>query len=280
MLHGVARGVEFGLGAGIVGAARLEDRHQIGHRCLRTGLAVLRHRPEIALRHHAAHMIFGPRLDPNGVGAAQQQRVGLGIRDDAAGGGDDRGLMRGDDTIERAALLAAERSGAGHLDQVGNAGAVILLDDAIELDEGPAEMLREHPPERRLAGAAQPDQRNAPGAIGAAGKRDPRFDQLGQLRQFAFRHLRQQIEDAAQRRRARAGLGQQGRSRKIERLRNGAQHARRWIAGPAFDLRQISFGGFRGLRQLPPRHAALGAIAAHFAPDRGEECCDGGASVQ
>ncbi len=66
--------------------------------------------------------------------------------------------------------------------------------------------------------------------------------------------------------------GSKRRGGQIERLRDGAQHAHRRIAGAAFDLRQIALGGFRGLRQLPARHAALGAMAAHFAADRGEEC--------
>ena len=70
----------------------------------------------------------GPRLDPDRVAAAKQQRIGLGIGDDAARRGDDRGLVLVDDALERIALMAAERRGAGHLDQVGNAGAVILLD--------------------------------------------------------------------------------------------------------------------------------------------------------
>ena len=38
--------------------------------------------------------------------------------------------LLGDDALERAPLVAAERRRAGHLDQIGNAGAVILLDDA------------------------------------------------------------------------------------------------------------------------------------------------------
>ena len=100
--------------------------------------------------------------------AAQQQRVGLGVRDDAAGSGDDGRLVLGDHALQRAALVPAEGRRAGHLDQIGNAGAVILLDAPIELDEGPTEMLRQHPAERRLAGAAQADERNAPGAVGTA----------------------------------------------------------------------------------------------------------------
>ena len=68
--------------------------------------------------------------------------------------------------------MAAECCRASHLDQVGNAGAVILLDHAVEFDERPAEMLRQHAPERRFAGAAQADERDAPAALGVSGARD------------------------------------------------------------------------------------------------------------
>jgi hypothetical protein len=70
--------------------------------------------------------------------------------------------------------------------------------------------------------------------------------------------------------RAQRGTGQ------VERLRDGAQHAHGRIADAAFDLRQVALGRLRGLRQLSPRHAALGAAAAHFAPDRRKECGFGG----
>ena len=57
--------------------------------------------------------------------------------------------------IERASLLAAERGGAGHFDQVRNAGAIFLFDPTIELDERPAECFASIRPRstcRRLAG--------------------------------------------------------------------------------------------------------------------------------
>ena len=155
--------------------------------------------------------------------------------------------------------------------QIGNAGAVIVLDAPVELDEGPAEVPGEHAPERRLAGAAQADKRDAAAAVGAGGARQARFDVPNERRQFTRRNLRQQIGDAVERRRARRGLGQERGGGKIERLRDRPQHAHRRIAGAALDLRQISLGGERSLRQLPARHPALGAMAPHLAPDRGEK---------
>ena len=188
-------GIELGLRARIIGAARVENRHQIGH-----GGAVLRHRAKITLRHDAAHVIFRPRLDPDRMRAAKQQRVSLAARDDAAGGGDDGLRVCGDDAFERATLMAAEGGGAGHLDQIRNPRAVILFDDAIELDERPAEMFGKLLAERRFAGAAQPDQRDALRPVGLSRPCDARLDQFGQRRQFAFRHLREQIENGAERR--------------------------------------------------------------------------------
>ena len=148
--------------------------------------------------------------------------------------------------------MAAEGGRAGHLDEIGNAGAVILLDQPVELDERPAQMLRQHAPERRLAGAAQADQRDAPRAIGAARPRQARLDVLGERRQFALRHLRQQIEDGAERGGARAGFRQQRGTGQIERLRDGAQHARRT------DCRRR----FRSAPGIARRSARLAPIAA------------------
>jgi hypothetical protein len=70
--------------------------------------------------------------------------------------------VRRDDTLEAGALVAAEGREPGDLDQIRDARAVILLDQAVELDERTAEMLGEAAAERRLAGAAQADQREPP----------------------------------------------------------------------------------------------------------------------
>ena len=67
LLDGIARSVDFGFGARIVGAARFEDGHEVGHGGRFCAIGT-----EIALRHDAAHMFFRPRLDPHRVGAAQK----------------------------------------------------------------------------------------------------------------------------------------------------------------------------------------------------------------
>ena len=66
---------------------------------------------------------------------------------------------------------------------------------------------------------------------------------------------------------ARAGLRQQRRRPAGRALAQWREHADRRIAGAAFDLRQIAFGGLGGLRQLPARHAALGAMPPHLRAD-------------
>src|SRR5262249_54963061 len=65
LLHRILGSIELGLGARIVASPRVEDGHEIGH-----SLAILRHGAEIALRHHAPHMILWPCLDPYRVRAA------------------------------------------------------------------------------------------------------------------------------------------------------------------------------------------------------------------
>ena len=74
LLDCLARCVELDLGLRVVGAACFEDCDEIGHRG-----AIVRHRPKIALGDDARHMFLRRRLDPDRVGAAQQQRVSFGI---------------------------------------------------------------------------------------------------------------------------------------------------------------------------------------------------------
>src|SRR4029078_1060422 len=84
-LDRVTRGIERSLRARIVGAARVQDSDEVGH-----GIAVLRHRPKVALLHHPLYILVLACLDPDRVGAAQKQPMGLRIRYDAACGGDHR----------------------------------------------------------------------------------------------------------------------------------------------------------------------------------------------
>ena len=59
--------IELRFGLCVVGAARVQDRDEIGHRG-----PILRHRAEVALRDDAAHVFLRQRLDPHRVRTAQQ----------------------------------------------------------------------------------------------------------------------------------------------------------------------------------------------------------------
>src|SRR5262249_57576971 len=83
--------------------------------------------------------------------------------------------------------------------------------------------------------------------------------------------LRKEIEQRRARAVMRSQFAQQIGGGNVERLRDGTQYRDRWIAGAAFDLREISLRSVRSLRQLPARHAALGAAAPHFAAERREK---------
>src|SRR3954464_2235393 len=113
-LDRVARGIELGLRARIVGATRIQDGDEVGH-----GLAVLRHRPEVTLLHHPLHMLVRTCPDPDRVTAAQKQRIGFRVRYDAAGGGDHGRIVLVDDAFEAGALVAPEGREPSDFDQIG-----------------------------------------------------------------------------------------------------------------------------------------------------------------
>ena len=85
--------------------------------------------------HDPAHVLLGPCLDPHRVGAAQEKREGFRVRDNAAGGRNNGGLLLGNHTIEARALVSTKGGQPRHLDEIGNGRAVILLDQTVELDE-------------------------------------------------------------------------------------------------------------------------------------------------
>ena len=212
---------------------------QIGHR-----LAVARHRPEIALLHHPAHVLLGLRADPDRVGAAEQQPIGLRVRDDAARSRDHRALVLRDNALEAGAFMPPEGGEPRHLDQQRHARAVFLLDHAVELDERHAELFGQHLAERGFAGAAQADQRDPPAAIGRPRRdRSAARSMSAMRRQIARRHAAEQIDDPRVGRGNAAGLRQQFEHRHFQRVGDGAHHQHRRIAGAAFDLRQIALRG-------------------------------------
>src|SRR5439155_3127514 len=88
--------------------------------------------------------------------------------------------------LQRAPLVATIGIGAVEVVDLADAAAGELLDLAAQLDEGVAEILGQHRAERRLARAAQPDQRDAalaftlaPAGAEQLGELEPRAPQLG-----------------------------------------------------------------------------------------------------
>src|SRR6516165_5357809 len=149
--------------ARVVPSPRIQYGEKVRH-----GLTVLRHGAEVALLHDAAHVLVGPRFDPHRVSAAQEQRIGLRIGNNAAGRRDDRALVPCNDPLESCSFLPAKRRETRDLNEIGEAGAIVLLDDAVELDERYGERPGEAAPERRFARTPQTDQGDAARAVALA----------------------------------------------------------------------------------------------------------------
>ena len=212
-------------------------------------------------------MFLRPRLDPHRVRAAQQQRIGFGIRHDPAGGGDHGRLVLVDDAFEASALVAAEGCKSSHLDQIGNARPVVLLDEPVELDKRAAERIGKTAAQRRFAGAAQPNERDPTPTIDLHVLRSAALDQLGKRGKFCNRHAGENIEDFGHRQRAPVAAREQFNDGDVEGARDRFEDDDRRVALPAFDLREVALGGARGVCELPARHAALGAGEPQQAAD-------------
>ena len=170
--------------------------------------------------------------------------------------------------LEAGALVPAKGRQSCHLDQIGDARPVFLLDQPVELDERAAELLGELPAERRLAGAAQADQRESASAVGRGSVRGTALDLLRDRGKLGRRKTPEHIENVSHRRGVPVRARQQLGDRNVEGLRDGLQDDHRRVALPALDLREIALGRAGFLGQLPTGHAALGARNAHQPPDR------------
>src|SRR5205814_5478641 len=153
--------------------------------------------------------------------------------DQAAARGDDRPLVLVQHALQSAALEAPEGILAVHREHLAELGAGFLLDFAVELDERQAQAVREPAPERRLACAAQADERDAPAARGAL------F--------FAHQVLYRDAHGA----------------------RDLAQQQHRDVAAARLELGEIALGHAAGERERLPRHAVLGAPGAHALAEAG-----------
>jgi hypothetical protein len=194
---------------------------------------------KVALGHHAAHVLGGRGLQPDDVGAVEQLSERLVVRHDPAGGRDHGGVAFRNEARQAVALVAAERTLAINLEQRRDRRAVLALDHLVDLDEREAELLGEARAERRLAGAAQPDQRDAACAVHRSSAR--------RLARPSRRHQVDRIE--------------------IERARDRIEHQHARIGFAQFDLRQVTLRCLALLRQCLARHGALGTLVAQARAD-------------
>ena len=160
-VEALAAGVDGRVGLRVERIARGEDAAQVVH-----GAGVAVHRAKIALRDDTRHVLLGRRLDPHGAAMDEQQVVRVGIGDDAAACRQHERLFAADHVLEATALDAPETRLAVQHEDFGQRQRGLALDLAIQLDERIAQLLREGGAERRLAGAAQPRERDVRPARG------------------------------------------------------------------------------------------------------------------
>src|SRR6185312_328254 len=125
----------------------------------------------------------------------EQEIEGRGLGDDAAAGGDDDALMALDHRLERAALIAAKGGLAIEVEDRGKPGAGLALDLAVEFDEGHVEALGERVAERRFAGAAQPDERDAVAPLARHRGAEGIGEEAARLRQVLLRKTAQRLDE-------------------------------------------------------------------------------------
>jgi hypothetical protein len=201
------------------------------------------------------------------MAAPQQQGIGLRIGDNPTRSGDHGSLLSLDDALEASTLVATEGGKSCHLDKVGDLRPIFALDQAVELNKGPAKRLCESSAQRRLAGATQADKRNASGSVAGVIGTGVTINQVRQNGKLGGRQATKHIEDVAQRSAGPVRPRQQFDDRHIEGIGNSLEHGHGRVAQPAFDLRQVTLRCTRPMRQLTASHAALGARQPDEAPD-------------
>ncbi|MCY1371865.1 hypothetical protein D9M69_590330 [compost metagenome] len=140
------------------------------------------------------------------------------------------------------------------------------FDLAVQLHEGIAQVVRQHLAQRRLAGAAQADQRHALGAVGplrARAHTEQLRQRLARALQIGLRPAAEQFPDQQPIRRFRGDVADQFGQRAVERLRDLQQHKDRRVAHPMLEIGQVALRHARHLRQALAGHPAYGPQAAH-----------------
>jgi len=131
---------------------------------------VIGHRPAIALCDDAGVMIFRFGRQPDGDAGTAQQGVGVGVGHQAATGGQDSRRGARQEAGQGFALQPAEVALPVQLEDLPEGKPRRLFDECIEFHERDAEPAGECRPDGALAGAPQPEQRDAQRA-GTDGRR-------------------------------------------------------------------------------------------------------------
>ena len=169
--------------------------------------------------------------------------------------------------FERRALVPAKHLLAEQLEQLAERDAALLLDLAVELDEGHAKARRERAAERRFAGPAQADQRHAMSAHVARCAGKSRQQQIARRGEIDGSEPVEELPEQARIHGAVGPFVDQFGERHADRVGDAAQQQNRKIALAGFELRQIALGDFRMLGEQLARHSAAAAHHAHPGAD-------------
>src|SRR5882762_4985489 len=161
LLDRASRGVDHGIRLAVERFTRSENFSQVIH-----GFYVASHRPHVALRDHACHMLLGRRLDPDRIAVEQQQLVGLRLRHDATPDAEHDIVLTADDPLETAPFDPTVPRLPIQQEDFGKGDARFALDLPIKLDKGPTQRLRKRAAESGLARAPKADERAALAAHG------------------------------------------------------------------------------------------------------------------
>ena len=185
--------------------------------------------------------------------------VGIRLGHDAATDGQHEAVVRVEHALEAAPLDAPVARLSVQHEELGEAHGGIPLDLPVQLDERPVQRLRERASERRLAGAAQADQRDVGASRRVVAAEFPHQsveDVLDPVR-------RQLVQEAAEQAMFGRGLAQQLGERCAQRLSDPAQQHDRHVPVAGLELCEVAFRDMRFVRERLARPAAPFARLAH-----------------
>ncbi len=250
-------GIDRDVGLAVELLAAGEDATQVVH-----GFAIAGHRPVVALRDNARHVLLRGRLQPDGVAGREQQVIGPRLRHEAPAGGDHAALVALEHALERAALVAAVARLAVQQEDLVQAGAGLGLDFVVELDEWHAEAPREPAAQGGLAGAAQPDERDAILAV-AVLRAELAHQPLADIRELGRGQALEKLLDQRELDRLAVFLADQVVDRQVQRVRDLAQEQYRDVAAPRLELGEVALRDAGVASEEFAGHAAPGTGLAH-----------------